>query len=265
MDQNEQQADEQSSEQSAGTSESATEQNEGEQESQETQQPEGSTSLTPEAQKTVDNAIGRQHAKFREQQQRADVLEAELQRVRAQVPQQQRPDIPDAPDPLDDNFDQQLGVRDEAIRERAAFDVRQEVTIAQQTAAANQAQATQQADLNQSAQTYGKRAQDLGLDAAELQVAAQTVAAYGVSDELVVHILNDEQGPLITRYLAGNLVELEALSGMAPMQAAVHLATKIVPKMTAVPTNSGAPPPSDGLAGGGVPPAERGPEGTTYS
>ncbi len=262
MAQDEQQAGAEAPEQSAGTSESATEQNEGSQESQETQKPEG---LTPEAQGIVNKAIGRQHAKFREEQHRADGLEAELQRVRAQMPQEQRPNIPDAPDPLDDNFDQQLEARDKVIREAAAFDVRQEVAIAQRTEAANRVQATQQATLAQSAQTYGKRAQDLGLNAAELQVAADMVAAYGVSDDMVQHILNDEQGPLITQYLAGNLNELETLGGMTPMQAAVHLATKIVPKMTAVPTNSGAPPPSDGLAGGGVPPGERGPEGTTYS
>ena len=155
--------------------------------------------------------------------------------------------------------------RDKAIRELSAFDVRQEVATTQATAAANQAQATQQAALVTSAQSYTERAQGLGLDAAELQVAGNTVAAYGVSDELAGHILNDEQGPLITRYLAGNLNELETLRGMAPMQAAVHLATKIVPKITAVPTNTGAPPPSDGLSGGGVPPSERGPDGTTYS
>lgn len=262
MAQDEQQAGEESLEQSAGTSESATEQNEGSQESQETQE---SKSLTPETQLVVNKAIGRQHAKFREEQERADGLEAEVTRLKAQMPQEQRPVIPEVPDPLDDDFEQKLALRDTAIREVAAYDVRQEVAASQATATANQVQATRQAALTQSAQTYTERAQKLGLDAAELQVAGNTVAAYGVSDELAEHILNDEQGPLITRYLAGNLHELEILRGLAPMQAAVHLATKIVPKMTAVPINTGAPPPSDGLAGGGVPPSERGPKGTTYS
>jgi hypothetical protein len=260
MDQNEQNAVEQSTEQSAGTSESATEQNEG---SQEQQEPQGG-GLTAEAQEIVNKAIGRQHAKFRDEQQRADGLEAEVTRLRAQMPQEQRPVVPEAPDSLDDDFDAKMGVRDKAIREAGAYDVRQEVAIERQTAAANQAQTTRQAALTQSAQTYTERAQKLGLDAAELQVAGNTVAAYGVSDELAEHILNDEQGPLITRYLAGNLNELETLRGLPPMQAAIHLATKIVPNITAVPTNTGAPPPSDSLAGGGVPPTTRGPDGCVF-
>ena len=262
MDQNEQQAGAEAPEQSAGTSESATEQNEGSQESQETQQQ--SEGLSPEAQEIVNKAIGRQHAKFREEQQRADGLQQENAQLRAQMPQEQRPVVPEAPDPMDDDFDQKMATRDKAIRDGATFDANQQTATAQATAAANQAQNTRQATLAQSAQTYTERAQTMGLDAADLQVAGNTVAAYGVSDELAEHILNDEQGPLITQYLAGNLNELETLRGLAPMQAAVHLATTIMPKITAAPANSGAPPPSDGLAGGGVPPSSRGPDGTTY-
>lgn len=262
MDQNEQNAAEQSVEQSAGTSESATEQNEGSQESQETQQkPEG---LTPEAQLIVNKAIGRQHAKFQDERQRADGLEVENTRLKAQLPQEQRPVVPEAPDSLDDDFDSKMVIRDKAIREAGAFDVRQEVATSQATAAANQAQTTRQATFLQSAQNYTERAVKAKIDPAALQAAGQLVSAYGMSDELTEHILNDEQGPQITQYLAGNLNELEALRNMPPMQAAIHLATQIVPKIVAVPTNSGAPPPSDGLAGGGVPPSSRGPEGTTY-
>ena len=263
MENNQQQAGAEALEQSAGASESATETtNEGSQGQQQAQESQG---LAPEAQKIVNDAIGRQHAKFRDEQTRANDLEAENQRLKAQMPQELRPEVPTPPDPLDDDFEKQLEVRDTAIREAAAFDARREMAQTQAVAAANATQNERQASLTQSAQTYTERAQTLGMDNAELQVAGQTVAAYGVSDELVEHILNDEQGPLITRYLAGNLNELETLRAMPPMQAAVHLATHVVPKITAVPTNTGAPPPSDGLSGGGAPPAERGPEGCTYA
>ena len=180
------------------------------------------------------------------------------------MPREQRPVVPEAPDSMDDDFDSKMAKRDKAIREAGAFDTRQELATSQATAAANQAQSTRQTAFMQSAQDYTARAVKAEIDSAALQAAGQVVSAYGMSDELTEHILNDEQGPQITQYLAGNLNELETLQNMPPMQAAIHLATQIVPKLKAVPTNSGAPPPSDGLTGGGVPPSERGPEGCTY-
>jgi hypothetical protein len=260
MDQNEQQAGAEAPEQPAGASESAPEQNEGSQEQQESQ----GGGLTPEAQEIVNKAIGRQHAKFRDAEQRADGLQAEVTRLKAQMPQEQRPVVPDAPDSLDDDFDSKMVIRDKAIREAGAYDVRQEVATSQATAAANQVQNTRQQEFITAAQGYTERAQKAGIDVAALQAAGQTVSAYGMSDDLTEHILNDKQGPQITQYLAGNLNELETLGRLSPMQAAIHLATNIVPKLTAVPTNTGAPPPSDGLTGGGVPPSERGPDGCTF-
>lgn len=263
MEQDEQQADIEVSEQSAGTSESATEQNEGSEE--QGQQPQESKGLTPEAQEIVNKAIGRQHAKFREQEKRAEALAAENERLKAQMPQEQRPEIPDPPDPLDDDFESRTAARDAAIREAATYDARQEQARQQAAQRAQAAQNERQATITQSAQSYMERAQKAGIDAAALQVAGQTVAAYGVSDELAEHILNEEQGPLITQYLASNLDELETLRSMSPMQAAVRIATRVVPKISAVPANTGAPSPPDALEGGGVPPAERGPDGTTYT
>ena len=263
MAQDEQQAGAEASEQSAGTSDSATGTNEGSEEQGQKQQQQGG-GLTPEAQEIVNKAIGRQHAKFRTEQERANGLAAENERLRASLPQETRPGIPEPPDPLDDDFEQKLATRDTAIREASAYDVRQDVARTQAIAAESTAQNERLNTFNEAADTYMGRAVKLGLDAVGLQVAGNTIAAYGISEELATHILNDEQGPLITQYLAGNLNELEALRVMPPMQAAVHLANVIAPKISAVPANSGAPSPPDGLSGGGVPPSERGPKGTTY-
>ena len=261
MESNEQQAGTEAPEQPAGASESATGNNDGSQEQQEAQ----GGGLTPEAQKIVNKAIGRQHAKFRTEQDRANALHAENVRLKSQMPQEQRPDVPPPIDPLDDDYEGKTKARDTALQEAAAFDVRQDVARTQAENAESTAQNERRETFNQAARSYTERAQKLGLDATGLQVAGQTVAEYGVSDELTEHILNDEQGPLITQYLAGNLNELETLRNLSPMQAAVHLATQIVPKLKAVPTNTGAPPPSDGLSGTGAPPKERGPEGCTYT
>ena len=263
MEDNEQQADAEAPEQSAGASESALETNEGSQESEQKQQP-NDAGITPEVQETINKAIGRQHAKFQTERERANTLEVENRRLRESLPQEQRPDIPPLPDQLDDDFEQQMETRDSAIRAESAFDARQYAARAQAAAAESAAQNERTETFNTAASTYMGRAEKLGVDAVRLQVAGNTIAAYGVSEELAVHILNDEKGPLITQYLAGNLDELESLRLMPAMQAAVHLATVIVPKIAAVPINSGAPAPPDGLSGGGVPPSERGPAGTTY-
>jgi len=264
MEPNEQQAGADAPEQPAGASESATELNDGSPEQEQEQQPQDK-GLSPEAQEIVNKAIGRQHSKFRAEQERANGLAAENQRLRASLPQQARPDIPPLPDSLDDDFEKKMEARDKAISEASAFDVRQEVAHTQAATQERTTQNEQFETFNKAADTYMGRAVKLGLDGAGLQVAVNTTAAYGISEELAVHILNDEQGPLITQYLAGNLNELESLRVMSPMQAAVHLANVIVPKMTAVRANSGAPLPPDGLSGGGVPPSERGPPGTTYT
>ena len=260
---NEQQADAEAPEQSAGTSESAPETSEGSQE-QEQEQQQQSPGLTPEAQEIVNKAIGRQHHKFRTEQDRANSLEAEVERLKASLPQEQRPDIPVVPDSLDDDFEAKTEIRDKAIREASAYDVRQDVARSQTAARESAAQNERVEAFNTAAEAYNGRAVKLGVDAIGLQTAGNTVAAYGIDEQLAGHILNDEQGPLITQYLAGNLNELETLRGMAPLQAAVHLATVIVPKITAVPANSGAASPPDDLSGGGVPPSQRGPKGCTF-
>jgi hypothetical protein len=45
-----------------------------------------------------------------------------------------------------------------------------------------------------------------------------------------MHILQHERGPEITAYLGKNLGELQAVSQMSPMQAAVYIETQLLEK-----------------------------------
>ncbi len=207
--------------------------------------------------------IHQKHHELMEEKRAREAAEAELARIKASS-EQQRPVIPELPDPYDDNFDQLIAARDKAVQEAAIFDANQRQSQAQRESTEQQRIAEQQQQLVTAVKTYADRAATLNISPEALQVAGQTVAAYGIDDQLASYILGDEQGPLITTYLAQNPAELEKISGFSPMQAAVYLETNIKPKAGSVKRNSSAPPPADTLSGGGAPPKERGPKGAKY-
>lgn len=209
--------------------------------------------------------IHKKHHELMEERRARLAVEAELQKLRTQQPQEQRPEIPPVPDPYDEDFDDKMKQRDKAIVDAQAFDVRQSQQQAQQQEAQQRAAQEQQQKFANDAQEYAKRATALNVSKEKLQAAAQTVAAYGIGMELTQHIIQDEQGPLITTYLAENPDELERIVTLDPMGAAVHIATAIKPKLVAGNSmDSDPPPPADTLSGGGAPPQERGPKGAKF-
>jgi len=208
-------------------------------------------------------AINRKHFQYKEQKRRADELAAEVERLK-ELTLPAKPSIPQIPDPYADNFDELMGNRDKAIQEVAQYNAN---AAAQQQFAQQQQQLSQQQEqnrLNQSVATYAGRAEKLGVSAEELQVAGNTVAAYGISDELALHVLADEQGPQITTYLARNPAELEKLRDMPAIQAGIYIATNIKDKIKATSGISNAPDPADSLSGGGTAPKDDGPAGVKY-
>jgi len=254
-------------EQSAGTSESATEENEGSQE-QQAQQTDGEdgkkVTLPPHVQEAVNKAIGRQHRLFREQQEEAERLRAELESIRGKQLPEQRPVIPPVPDPLDDDFDQKMQDRDEAIKRQMRFDAEETQRQQQAQQRASSEQQEQQKAFVAKALSYKQRADKLQVDPQALQMAGQIVSAYGLPDVLADHILGHEQGPLITQHLAANLNDLEKLGEMDPVSAGIYLATAIVPKLPTTKAQTSAPPPPDTVDGSPAPPTKRGPPGCTY-
>ena len=204
-------------------------------------------------QQVLNDLAAKKTHKIREAERKAEDLQRQLEETRAKLPQEERPTIPDYPDSFDDAFEDKLAERDEALRNAAAFDARQEALKQQQELKQQQAQLEQQQTLQQTVQGYSERAVKLGVSESELQMAGQAVANFGISDDVTHFILGDEQGPLITTYLAKNPNELDSLRGMNPMQAAVHIATNVKTKATAAKGTSKAPPPADTLGNGGAP------------
>ncbi len=192
-------------------------------------------------------------------------LAQDLADAQSKIPQDARPLVPDAPDPYDEDFAAKLAVRDDAIQQAAAFDARSEAQVLINQQEANRANDQKQQALAKTIQTYSDTATKLGVDAQELQQAGAVVSQYGVSDDIASFILNDEQGPLITKYLAINPAALEKINSLDPMSAAVFIATDVKQQATQLGVkNRNAPDPTDTLSGAGVSTEKRGPKGATF-
>jgi hypothetical protein len=186
-------------------------------------------------------------------------------------PQPERPVIPEVANPLgvtEAEFRQQQAQREEAIRNAAIFDANQKAQQEQQAQQEAARQREQQEALIKTTQTYSSRAVQLGMKSDELERAGAVVAQFGLDDQLAGLILGDDQGPLITKYLAENLGELERINALAsrnPFGAAIEIVNIIKPKAASLkPRVSNAPPPAETVGSGAMSFSQAGPAGATY-
>ena len=225
--------------------------------------------FSPLQQARFNAAIGKKVRQTRDQERRADDLERQLQEIKSQLPKQERPHVPPAPDPFsisDEEYRRTLAQRDEAVKAAVNFDnQRQEQLAAQQRLQEQQAQ-EQHAAQNEKILEYSKRASKLGIKAEELQIAGNSLANYGIDESLGQFILEDAQGPLITTYLAANPQELDELRSMSPAKAAAMVESQIRNKAVAARPKkvTDTPDPLERPRGAGKPPKGRGPQGATF-
>jgi hypothetical protein len=205
-------------------------------------------------QEAIQKAINKKH--FETQQAKRD-LDAANKRI-AEFEDKQRQqlaaqmaNVAPMPDAFDDDYAEKMQARDSQIAQKAQFDAQQATYNEQKRFQQQEADNKAQLDLRSKVESYGKRTKDLGIGQEEMQAAGNTVAQYGISDDLTMAILADTDGPLITKYLAANPVELSTLSTMNPVQAAMHLERNVRGKATALrPKTTNAPAPADNLRGG---------------
>ena len=224
--------------------------------------------FTEEQQRIFNEAVGKKVFKLREKEREAEALRRRLEELEAKIPQQGRPAVPDAPDPFalsDIEYRQKLVQRDQAIREAAAWEAQQQALQWQRQQADLEQQRRQQERQQEEVKAYATRANKLGMSAAELQEAGTLVAGYGIDAALVEMILGDDHGPLLTKYLAQNQLELERLVQMPVTMAAVRLATEVKSKAVAMkPKVTTAPDPLNAPRNAGISPKPKGPKGATF-
>lgn len=224
--------------------------------------------FSEEQQRIFDQAIAEKTLKFREAERRAEALEREREKLLQQMPKEQRPQVPEMPDPFaisDEEYRRAVTERDERLKQAAAYDAQQRYLHEQQERMAEERRLQQQEALNSKIAAYASRATKMGIKPEELQVAGATVSNFGIQNDLVNFIIEDEQGPLITKYLSQNLMELENIRNLSPMEAAIRIATEIKPKAVALKRKvNQAPDPVETPQGAGISPKPRGPSGATF-
>jgi len=179
----------------------------------------------------------------------AQFEKAERERLAAQVG-----DIPAAPDPFDDDYEVKVKAREEALIAQANYNTQNQGYIQQQQFQQQQAAQAKQVKVQESMANNSQKATELGIKQEELQAAANTVANYGLSDDLVMHILGDSDGPLITKHLAANPQDGYDLANMSPYSVGQFL-DGIKTKASALkPKTSNTPSPATNLQGNGVDP-----------
>ena len=202
--------------------------------------------FTEQQQRIFDEAIGKKTFKLREKEREAEQLRKRLEEFERPVTQS-RPQVPALPDPF------------------AAYDARMQMLQNQQAQMAQEAAQKQQEVLVEKVQSYAQRAKSLGVKAEELQAAGSIVGQFGIDDSLVEYILEDDHGPLITKYLSQNIGLLDNLRNMHPTRASVFIANMIKPKATALkPKFTNAPDPVRRPQPSGIQAKAKGPKGATF-
>lgn len=206
-----------------------------------------------EEQSRATEVINKKHRQMREAEERAQRAEEQLSRLQQNASYSQAPNVPDLPDPYEVDeaaYTAALKQRDDAIKMRAQWDANQQQLNYQKQQQQIQQQQQQQRDLAQKAEGYQKRAKDYGIKPEALQQSAQVLVSYGLNDAIANEILVDDKGPLITRHLASNPMELSEVVGMNPIQAALYIERNIKPKLAdTAPKRTSAPKPKGQVKG----------------
>lgn len=207
--------------------------------------------------------INQKHFELMEEKRAREAAEAEIARLKAQIPENLKPVIPPLPDPYDDDYDIRIAERENAIKQLAIYEAQESVRQAEIEARNRTELEKRQSALINAVNAYTERAKSLDIGENELQVAGKTVAAYGINEQVAEFILHDDKGPAITAFLAKNPSELELIAKLNPLQAAIHISNNIKGKLSIV-RSVDLPDPPETLNGGGVTKSERGPRGAKY-
>lgn len=217
----------------------------------------------PKKSDNVTKRIHKLHYERKEAERKAAALEKRLEELESAQATVSRPVVPKLPDPYDDNFEQLMAARDAAAAAAMKFDLDQQRVNESKQEKQRQVEEEKQAGLKATIAEYSLRAAKLNVSDKALEIAGRTVHAYELNDLVVEHILTDDQGPLITTYLAKNPDVLEDLADMSPTRAAAFIETKVKPHVGKV-KKSTLNKPASTLGGGGVPRKERGPKGAKF-
>lgn len=198
----------------------------------------------------VQEVINRKHWEAKESERKLLAAQKELEQYKAQQ-QQAAPNVPDLPDPFDDDYGAKMQQRDQAMRQLLEWESSQRYEQTSQQARQQEEQERLNKELYEKQTKYVQRAKDSGITEQDLQAIGGAIANYGLRDDLVIEILDDNDGPLIAKYLAANPMKMEELSSLTPYQSARYIETLRPSLASLKPRKTNAPNPSTRIEGKG--------------
>ena len=233
---------------------------------------ESDSSPAPEANQEEKNKNGIQErfntltAEKYQEKRRADALEAELQRIKAEkaaipetpTPSVAAPVLPEVPDDLYDpevkakyqsdmqKYNQQLLDYNKSIAENTAKGVWENQQRQVQ-------EAERQAKTQQVVSKFVTNAIRDGVDTDKLRVAEETLVNSGITPELGGYIMNDPNGGKIAEFLYDNPALMHEVLSLDPVSAGIKIANEVKPQaLSKTPKVTKAPDPLPEIHGGGV-------------
>ena len=206
-------------------------------------------------QDAVNKVINRKHFEKMEAERQRDAESKRVKELEEKLNslQPQTTSIPPMPDTFDDDYEEKVRQRDDAIRSVTEQRARQDFIAQQQQAQQAEQKRVRQEQQDIAVSKYVDNAKAFGISQEELQAAGNDLATYNLSDDLQMRIIQDADGPLIAKYLQLNAIEASNLAQMHPMDAYGYVLQSVKPKAAQLkPKTSNAPPPAENLSGGNV-------------
>jgi len=185
-----------------------------------------------------------------QQEENARFQEAERARQAALVG-----NIPDMPDPYDDDFDEKSRERDAAIIAKANFDAQNQNYQAQLQQQQQQTAQAQQAKAQELQTAFTANAKKVGATDDEFNSVIKTLNVGGITREAADAIMSlGEDGYFIAKHLAANPAEAHEFNTMNPILAGAKLVELRQKAGALKPRISNTPNPGDNLQGRGADP-----------
>jgi hypothetical protein len=151
-------------------------------------------------------------------------------------------DIPELPDPFDDDYEQKVRERDALLVQKAHFDAQQSYYLQQQQFQQQQKEQQQREAQTKLEQDFLANAKKVGAKDEEIVSVVSTLVQTGLNNDLGNAIMADPDGYLVAKHLAANPMEAYELNSMNPILAGAKYieikqkAVSLKPKTTSAPT-----------------------------
>lgn len=217
----------------------------------ETQTPEGKEVVAEKQDETinqeaVDKKISKLTFKRHEEREKREAAEAmlaerddEIKRLKGES---DKVVVPPLPDPYDENYQQLMREREDALQKQATITAQQELEAKQQKEVVEQQYRDNIEKIQKNVSTMYESAEKFGFEKDEFKKAELQVSSFIKQPDVANYILESEDSSLIVQYLYNNSSVLDKVSRMSPVNAAVFIATEVTPKAQSLKSQSKQPP-----------------------